>query len=201
MEINDAYGPGELVPGSDEVKISVKASGPAWLKAEKVTLYANGKKIREAVISDTNAAGVKWSGEWNLTVPQHDIFLVAVVEGPVKAVPYWPIAKPYQPVSTDWKPQVFALTGAVWIDGDRNRERNSAREYAETLVRQSGSSTGLLIQSLAAFDEAVAIQAAALLHQKGRNLSGSEVTRALKNASPQTNAAFKKVIAELMTAR
>lgn len=197
IEINESYGPGELVPGSDEAKVSVKVSGPSWTKADKVSLYANGKKIREAQITNGAAGGIKWSGEWNLTVPPHDIFLVAVAEGPGLPLPFWPIAKPYQPASPEWHPRVFSLTGAVWIDGDRNRERSSARHYAETLYRQAGNDMHALIQSLASFDEAVSVQAAALLHLKGKNLRGAEITKALRKASPETRSAFQTVINEL----
>ena len=197
IEINDAYGPGELVPGSDEVKISVKVSGPSWTNAEKVSLYANGKKIRETVISNGRIAGEKWSGDWFLTVPPQDVYLVAVAEGPAQLLPYWPIAKPYQPASPDWKPRVFGITGAVWVDGDRNRELNSARDYAETVVRQAGNDLNILMQSLTSFDDAVAIQAAALLHQQGKNLAGPEITKALRNASPEISSAFQTVISEL----
>ena len=197
IEINDAYGPGELVPGSDEVKISVKVWGPSWTHAEKVSLYVNGKKIREAAISNGGRAGEKWSGEWFLTVPSQDMYLVAVAEGPAQPVPYWPIAKPYQPVSPDWMPRIFGITGAVWVDGDRNRELNSARDYAETIVKQAGDDLNLLMQSLAPFDEAVAIQAAALLHQQGKDLAGPGITKALRNASPEINSAFRTVVGEL----
>lgn len=197
IEINESYGPGELVPGSDEAKVSVKVSGPSWTKADKVSLYANGKKIREAQISDGAAGGIKWSGDWNLTVPPQDIFLVAVAEGPANPVPFWPIAKPYQPASPEWNPRVFGLTGAVWIDGDRNQKRSSARDYAEALYRQAGSDINALIQSLATFDEAVSVQTAALLHQKGKNLRGVEITKALRKASPETQSAFQTVINEL----
>ena len=197
IEINESYGPGELVPGSDEVKITVKVSGPSWTTAEKVALYANGKKIREEVITNGMAGGEKWTGDWHLTVPPHDIFLVAVAQGPAKPVPYWPIAKPYQPASPEWTPTVLGLTGAVWLDGDRNRKRNSAREYAETLVRESGTDINALIRGLATFDESVSVQAAALLHQNGKNLTGADITKALRNASPETRAAFERVIRDL----
>jgi hypothetical protein len=197
IEVNDAYGPGELVPASDRVKVSIKVSGPAWSRAERVILYADGKKIREEEIKDQYAAGAKWSGDWNLTMPPHDVFLVAVAEGKAPTLPYWPIAKPYQPVSIEWDPNVFALSGAVWLDGDKNEKRNSARDYAETLVREAGSDIGTLVETLASFDEAVSVEAAALLHSKGKKLNGADVNRALQNASPETKSAFQTVKAEL----
>ena len=201
IEINDAYGPGELVPASDEVKIAVKVSGPSWAWADKVALYANGKKIREAVIEDREAAGVKWNNVWNLTLPPHDLFLVAIAEGPGRDLPFWPIARPYQPASPDWRPRVLGLSGAVWLDGDKNRRRNAASHYAEALWQQSGGDLSALMQQLSAYDESIAVQAAALLHKNRIDLSGPDVTRALGGASPQTRAGFLTVIREVQLSR
>ena len=201
IEINDSYGPGELVPASDEVKIAVKVSGPTWAWAEKVSLYANGKKIREATVVNKKAAGEKWSGVWNLTVPIHDIYLVAVAEGPGRGLPYWPIARPFQPTSPEWNPRIVGLSGAVWLDGDKNEKRNPAVNYAENLWRQSSGNVSSLIQSLAAFDESISVQAAALLHKNGTNLSGPEIAKALRRASPETRSAFQTVIRNLEMAK
>ena len=197
IEINRAYGPGELAPPSDEIHIAVKVSGPSWIQADRVILMANGKKIREEKIGQQNAAGVKWSGHWNLPLPNHDVFLTVLAEGPDRKLPYWPIAKPYQPTSPEWQGGVMGLSGAVWIDADRNGKRNSARDYAENLFAQADNDLDVLIHHLASYDEAVAIQVAAILHQKGVNLAGPEVTRALRRANPETKSGFQTVIREL----
>jgi hypothetical protein len=197
IEINDTYGPGELAPGSDEINIAVEVSGPAWSWADKVSLYANGKKIREESIRDQRAAGVKWSGNWKLTVPTHDIFLVAVAEGPDRKLVYWPIAKPYQPVSPEWHPRVLGISGAVWIDGDRNGKRNSAWDYAQRLIAAAKGDTHAMIQSLAAYDESVATQVAAEMYREGADLRGAVVTKALQRAAPQTREGFEVVMREV----
>ncbi|MEX2232147.1 MAG: CehA/McbA family metallohydrolase [Cyclobacteriaceae bacterium] len=200
IEINDAYGPGELAPASDEVKVAVRVSGPAWTRAGRVVLYANGKKIREEKIENKKATGVKWSGSWALTMPTHDIFLVAIADGPGGDMPFWPIAKPFQPTSPDWTPGVVGISGAVWLDADKNGKRNCAKDYAEYLSIQAGRDINQLIKNLASFDQAVAIQTAALLHKKGSNLTGPEITKALRRASPETKSAFQIVIRELQLA-
>lgn len=197
IEVNDAYGPGELVPASDEFKVAVKVSGPAWMRADRVMLYANGKKIREQEIDNQRAPGIKWNGTWNLTIPSHDVFLVAVAEGPDDHAAFWPIAKPYQPVSADWTGGVFGLSGAVWLDADRNGKRDAAVEYATRLTDQYAGDPPQLMQELAAFDEAVAIQVAALLHKRGRNITGTEITTALGRATDETKSGFETVIREL----
>lgn len=196
IEVDDMYGPGELVTTSDEVKVSVKVSGPAWMTADRVALYANGKKIREETITDRRKAGIKWSGTWKLDAPTHDIYLVAIAEGPDELRPYWPIARPYQPTSADWQGGVFGLSGAVWLDVDRNGKRTSAHDYARELVDQFPAPAALM-QKLAAYDEAVAMQVAAILHRKGKDLKGPEMSKALRRASPETRSGFAAVIREL----
>lgn len=201
IEINGSYGPGELAPATDEVTVSVKVSGPAWTEADRVELYANGKKIREEKISSRGVGGTKWKGEWMLTLPTHDIFLVALAVGPGQQKPFWPIAKPYQPTSPDWHPVVMGLSGAVWLDGDRNGGRNSAYDYAQRLHTQTKGDIDALVKNLVAFDEAVATQVAAMLHQAGKDLESAAYSKALRKATPETRAAFERVIRELSLAR
>ena len=93
----------------------------------------------------------------------------------------------------------MGLSGAVWIDADRNGKRNSARDYATLLISQGENNIGLLIRNLASYDEAVAIQAAALLHSKGIPLNGAAITKALRRATPETKAGFQRVIDALRT--
>lgn len=197
IEVDDAYGPGELAPVAGEVKISVSVSGPSWTRAEKVVLYANGLKIREETIKNQHAAGVKWNGVWYLGPAVQDLFLVAVAEGPDGKRPFWPIARPYQATSPEWAPRLLGISGAVWLDADRNGRRNSAGFYAERLYRQSSGKIDELIALLDDYDEAVAVQAAALLSRQGKDLSGREVTSALRRASPQVKSGFETVAREL----
>lgn len=195
IEINDTYGPGELVPASEQVKIRVKVSGPSWARADKVVLYANGKKLREETIEtpDSVAGGVKWSGEWQLTMPIHDVYLVAVAEGLAKSLPYWPIAKPYQPVSRDWTPHFIGISGAVWIDADRDGKPNAARFYAEKIMKSAGNNYAALIGELSNYHPSVAVQAAALLYRDGINLNTPSLREALSDASDDTRESFQLV--------
>ena len=45
--VDNKYGPGDLVPAASEVTVSVRVLGPAWTRANRVSLYANGQKIKE----------------------------------------------------------------------------------------------------------------------------------------------------------
>jgi hypothetical protein len=184
-----------LVPAAGEVKVVVRVFGPSWVKADKVELYANGRKIKEVVIGpDAPRAGVKWEGGWTLPRFRHDVFLVAVASGPGVRELYWPIAKPYQPSSPVVNKRVISLTGAVWLDGDGDGKRSSAYDYARRLFDKSGGEVAQVAQlmpALSAYDEAVAAQAASLLQGNGISAVDPAIREAAKRAGPQVEAGFQ----------
>jgi hypothetical protein len=198
LVVDGKYGPGELAPPSDQVTVSVRVLGPGWTKAERVTLYANGQKIQEALIPEAegNKPGVKWTGSWVLPRPIHDVHLVAVAEGPGRHLPFWPIAKPYQPASPTWEPRVFGSSGAVWVDADGDGAPTSAHAYALKLVADAKERPRSLLRKLAPYDEAVALQAAALLQERGVAPDGPEMTRALRKATPATKQGVEQFASE-----
>lgn len=192
IAVDSVYGPGDMVSASDQIAVSVRVLGPGWTKADRITLFANGQKIREAAISTGEKEGVKWSGTWTLPRPNHDMFLVAIADGPGTSVPYWPVAKPYQPVSPDWQPLVLGSTGAVWIDADRDGHYTSAYAYAKALLKASEANLNRLFEKLAVYDEAVAIQTAALLQEQGISLTTPDMLDALRQAPPAIRSGFQK---------
>ena len=118
--------------------VAVRVLGPAWATADRVELYANGVKVREAAIEDKGKAGVKWAGEWVLPRPAHDIHLVAVATGPGVEALHWPVAKPYQPAAPVVRKRVIGVTGAVWLDADGDGRRTSALGYAQKVMADAG---------------------------------------------------------------
>jgi hypothetical protein len=191
ITVNGKYGPGDLVPASKEVTVSVRVLGPGWLQADRVSLYANGQKIRQSSIKGNGHNGVKWSGSWNIPVSRQDIFFVAIAEGPGRSTPFWPIPKPYQPTSIVWNPKVIGSSGAVWIDGDGNGKKNSAFDYANGLITQTAGDFGKLLNGLSDYDEAVSVQAAAILQQRGILPPNALLTGKLKHASHAVQSGFK----------
>jgi hypothetical protein len=187
IAVNDAYGPGDLAPAAGDVKVAVRVLGPGWVRADRVELYANGVKVREARIPGGQKAGVKWEGVWTLPKPRHDAHLVAVATGPGVTDLYWAIAKPYQPTSPVVERRVLGVTGAVWLDGDGDGKKTSAYEYARRLGEASRWKAADVVQALASYDEAVAAQAAGLL--QGRGLSASVAS--VREASPQVKRGFE----------
>lgn len=195
LTVDRKYGPGELAPLYDEtVQVAVRVLGPHWVQADSVELYANGKKIREyKIVSPADSAtgrGIKWSGQWELPRPEHDVHLVAMAIGPGVDGLYWKTAKPYQPQSPDWEPHVVGCSGAVWLDADRDGRRTPAFDYAQRFVGQARDLPSLLDQ-LSRFDEAVAAQAAHLWQQRGNSLFNDDSQTMLMKASPAVRAGFQ----------
>jgi hypothetical protein len=196
IKVNNKYGAGELVPASDQVTVSVQVLGPGWTKADRISLYANGKKIREAMITNGNVPGLKWKGDWVLPKFKNDVFLVAVAEGLYKYLPFWPLVKPYQPTSDKWTPAVMGSTGAVWIDSDDDGLRTSAYDYANETWKKSHGDIDKFIQLLGSFDEAVTVQAASILQQHGWTFEEPQLQKALHNADPATKSGFQNYLDE-----
>ncbi|MFP6601035.1 MAG: CehA/McbA family metallohydrolase [Pirellulaceae bacterium] len=166
IRINKRYSMGDLVPARKAVQVEVTVLGPSWTRASVVELYANGQRIKNAVITANKQAGIKWQGNWQLAPFKHDVHLVAVARGPGIESLHWPTAKAYQPTSPDWTASVFSCTGATWLDVDGDGKPTSAYQYAQQLVKQTKGEIKPLLTQLANFDAAVAAQAASLLQAK-----------------------------------
>jgi hypothetical protein len=191
IKVNENYGPGDLVPAFQQIKIDVRVLGPGWVKADKVYLFANGKKIREAAISKPGDNGVKWSGSWVIPVPRQDIFLVAIADGPGPSAPFWQIPNPYQRTSPEWDPKIIGATGAVWIDGDKDGKKTTAFDYANKVIAGSHNDLSKIMASLARYDEAVNVEAAAILYKKGLPITSQKFKQLLIPAAPVVQKGFK----------
>ncbi len=166
--IDGRHGPGDLVVPSGEIEAAVRVLGPSWSRATHVALYADGVKIREAEIREpaqgSRESGLKWSGTWRLPNFKHDVHLAAIATGPGVNELFWPVPRPYQPSSPVWQSYVVGSAGAVYIDADGSGQFTPAFEYATRLVDDSGNDFARLLSRLAEFDEAVAAQAARMVH-------------------------------------
>jgi hypothetical protein len=191
ITVNDKYGPGDLVPRCDELRIAVRVLGPSWVDADTVVLYANGVKVREAKITRAGQPGVLWSGTWSLPRPRHDVHLVAVATGPGVTGLYWPIARPYQPTSPVVRRRVIGISGAVWIDADGDGKRTSAYEYARRLVNDHAAAPAKAIAALADHDEAVAAQFASLLQARGVVVADPALRAEAARAAAHVERAFQ----------
>jgi len=196
LTVNNKYRAGELALTSDNVEVSVEVVGPGWTSVNRITLYANGKKIRDSLFQPIYSAGLKWKGRWVLPKFKNDVFLVAIAEGPYKHLPFWPLVKPFQPQSPEWTPSVIGCSGAAWIDSDGDGLKSSAYSYAFNAWKKSKGNIQKLIKLLGSFDEVVAVQAASILLQKGWSLKETQLQKALQNAQPDTRLGFQNFLQE-----
>jgi hypothetical protein len=193
MTVNDTSGVGALASGLGEsIKVVVRVTGPSWTQADRVELYANGIKIREQAIALTNAVE-KAVLTWTVPRPRHDVHWVAVASGPGVSAPYYDTPRPYQPSSRTFLPRVIGSTNPIWIDGDGDGRFTTARAYAERLVAESSANTVRLLRALSEYDEAVAVQAAAMLTPPEGSAEAASLTEELEKAPPHIRAAFARV--------
>jgi hypothetical protein len=196
LTLSGKYQSGELAAiAGDEVEVAIRVLGPHWVEANRIQLYANGQLLREEQIAADAPrdlpAGVKWQATWRLPRLAHDVHLVAIALGKGIDAPYWPTAKPYQPTSPDWQARTFGVSGAVWLDGDKDGQSSSARDYAERIAAEAAGSLDKLIAGLANYDAAVAAQAAHVFRTSGGKLSAEELAAAIKVAPPQVAAGLR----------
>lgn len=191
IRVDGRYTVGDLVPASGEdVQVRVRVQGPRWVEADRVELFLNGEKVMSRLLPPGRRAVVKADVTCTLPRPRHDAWLVAIASGPGITAPYWPLSRPYQPTRADWEPRVVGSTNPVRIDGDGDGRYSSPREYARAAVAGSAGSPERLAQRLAAFDSAVAVQAASLCRAEGMDLAAPAFRRALDRAAPQVRHGF-----------
>mgnify|MGYP003630011602 CR=1 FL=1 len=190
IKVNGKYGPGELVPRPKELEVSLTVSGPRWVSADQISVYANGELIRRENIESKDQGGVKWAGNWKLKKFPHDCHLVAITTGPGMTGLYWPLAKPYQPDSPEYVSHVVGSTGAVWIDADGDGKKTPAYVYAERLVNEHADDLNALLKSLANYDQAVVLQAASLLRARGISPFDPQLVAALQDTARPVQIGF-----------
>jgi hypothetical protein len=186
---------GELAQAIDEtIRVDVRVLGPHWVTADRVELFMNGVKIREEQIAPKHAAdtGIKWAGHWMLPRPVHDVHLVAIARGPGIDGAYWKTAKPYQPTSPVWEPQVIGCSGAVRLDADGDGTWTPAREYARRVWERSNGDLSRLVQQLEPYDAAVATHAADFYQQSGGSVVSAEFRTAMQAGATHAQEGFHK---------
>jgi hypothetical protein len=198
LTVDGRHGSGDVAAMTgEEVAVRVRVLGPHWTATERVELFANGLKIREAMIDSREpgpSPGVKAVVSWTLPKPRHDVHIVAVARGPGIQANYWRSAKPYQPTTPRWEPYVLGVSGAVWLDADGDGKRTTARQYAERLHAKAGGDLAKLVASLAGYDEAVAAHAAFLVDRGGHPPTDPAVPAALDDAAPAVRAGFRSYL-------
>jgi hypothetical protein len=199
LTVAGRYHPGDLVPAPDgELPVTVRVLGPEWTRPTHVTLYANGEPIRETDIAPRTPepAGVKWEQTWRLPKPPHDLYLVAIASGPGIKDPYWPTAKPYQPMSLSSRTWVIGSSGAVRIDANNSSRFDSPRDVANQIIERANGTLPAVIAALDGCDAPTAAQAALLLHRRHPEGFDQSARAAIERASPPIRHGFEIYLAE-----
>ena len=193
MKVNGQTGVGDLATGlGNEVLVEAEVLGPSWIEASTVALYQKGAKIRETRLSGTRGrGGLKATARWVLPKPRHDAWLVVVTRGPAVTEPCWEIPRPYQHKGIDLETGVIGATNPVWLDSDGDGKFTSARGYAETLVKESGSDLEKLFKELEACDAATAAQVAGFLEGALPKEEWGLVDKLFETTAPQVRKGFQ----------
>ena len=193
MRVDTEYSMGDLVPVQDRrASVAVRVLAPRWSRADVCELYVNGVLTRRADIKsqESRSAGVQWEHTWSLENLKHDVNLVAVARGPGVRDLYWPIAKPYQPRSPDWRSRVMGSTGVVWLDVDGDGRATSAADYGKRIARGAGYETGRALKGLQAYGQTVAAHVAEQLHLNGIDVLHPDFLRAARKGPADAAAGF-----------
>ncbi len=141
-------------------KLVATVQGPSWSRAERLRVYANGELIEERPLGKAG----RWQGEITPPRLKQDAFLVVIATGGDDAV-FWPISRPYQPVTPDWKPMTLGISPALRWDGDGDGKFETPRQQAEGLLSAT-SSIASVVERLRTTDAAVAAQVGLILREK-----------------------------------
>ncbi|HEX3870663.1 MAG TPA: hypothetical protein VHV77_09515, partial [Pirellulales bacterium] len=93
--------------------------------------------------------------------------------------------------SNHWEPYVLGVSGPVRIDGNGDARFSSPQEHAARLIDSAGDNLERLIESLAAYDDAVSVQAASLLRRRGIEPNGERLNILLQTAAPSVERGFR----------
>jgi hypothetical protein len=197
MRVEDQFTVGDLATNlKEQMRVNLRVLGPSWVRADKVTLYANGKVLAQKIIK-SNERIEKANLTLTLPRPKHDVHLIAVATGPGIRAPFWESPRSYQPTSRKHEPLVQGATNPIWIDGDGDGKFTAARGYARRLLKIHGRDLPMLLAALEPFDQAVAAQAAELLAAAGHDMRNARFRKHLISAAPSTRAGFTAFIATL----
>lgn len=156
MTVDGRFGIGDIAMGlGDKVKIECVIRSPAWTRADKLQIFANGLLLHEQDVPDEDVARITWE----MPKPAHDAHLVAIATGPGVTEAFWEIPRPFQPTSKTFTPRVVGSTNPVWIDADGDGRFQSAFEIAKKVVERHRDDAQGLAKALAGHDAAVRLQA------------------------------------------
>tara|TARA_B100000809_G_scaffold60232_1_gene56783 strand:+ start:2877 stop:5063 length:2187 start_codon:yes stop_codon:yes gene_type:complete len=158
VKVNRRFTAGDLAIGvGEDLEVDVEVRGPRWVRASRVALFLNGRKVREEKIQHGADAVVKYKERWVFGGPSKDVHLVVIASGPPLDNSYW------TPPQDDR--YVVGATNPVWIDGDGDGKFSAPGDYARELVAEYGTDGVALAKALRVHDETTVILAAGLFRK------------------------------------
>ena len=199
MTIADRWSSGELarVGGFDKIPVNIRVRAPHWIQAEQLTLFSNGEPLITKSIdgSQRGDGGVLYELNQMIERPAHDVIWTAIATGPGIEGAYWRTAKPYQPASPRWTPQVIGCSGAIWLDADGDGKRQAPRDYARRALAKAGAElTPGLQKALTPYDSATAAQAAFLLDEMGIGVQSDRGLEFASKAPKHVGEGFRRYV-------
>jgi hypothetical protein len=117
MRVDGRFEVGDVATDLPDVfEVEIEVQGPSWVAADEVSLYLNGKLIRQIPVEPDLHRIQKALVQWTLPKPDKPAYLVAMAQGPGVKEPFWVIPRPYQHKTLDYTPRIIGATNPVWID-------------------------------------------------------------------------------------
>lgn len=138
----------------ERVRVDLRVASPSWVKPREAIVFLNGIRVAERAVPATDGPTDVWM-QFEIDAPPQDAHLVCIVLGPHVAEAYWDTDQ-----GNDY---TLAATNPVWLDVDGDGAWTSPRHHAEKLLATAGQDPVALADALQACDDAVAIQALALV--------------------------------------
>jgi hypothetical protein len=179
----------------DSCEVHVEVHAPSWSKFDKLRLFINGRETTEIPTEDDREPRFTRYFTWKLPKFNRDLYLVALAQGPGVDKPFWPISKPYQPTSPDWKSYVIGCSAATMLDGDGDGKYSSPYDYAKKLFAESAGDDAKLVAALKDYDEAVAVQTASVARAAGRERFDAFLAAVAEDGAPQTKTGANNYVA------
>lgn len=159
MKVDDRFKVGDFATNVGKtMHVEITVSGPSWVQADHLALYANGILLREKALHDDHRAGEKAHVTWDIPKPAHDVHLVAIATGPGVKEPFWEIPRPYQATSKTFTPRVIGSTNPIWIDADGDGKFSSAFAIAQSLIEKASGDHEKAKAKASRYDRAVITQ-------------------------------------------
>jgi hypothetical protein len=129
--------------------LMVRVSAPSWVRPTKLTIYANGEPVhQQELAAEPGPMDLSLTLPEDLPLPEHDYWLVALVQGDGVGGAWWPQMNDY----------TLAATNPVFIDRDGDGRYDDPQSLARRLLERMSDPRAELASALEGVDAAVAVQ-------------------------------------------